>query len=101
MALFDRLTAQGQPEKIPVHQFMAAMQEMARGFLTKAQVVAMFSMDASDEAELDQIIARYQTKTTALDRFMFAHAIHDILMLSERDLAYTTRTAVRDRILAI
>ena len=100
MALFDRLIAT-DGTKVPVRQFMAAMQELARGQMTKAEIVAAFALDAADVVELDQVIARYQTKTAALDKFAFAHALHDILMLAEAGLRYTTRAEVAARILSI
>lgn len=100
MALIERFFSDSE-RKIPVHQFMAAMQELARGKMTRADVEVMFVMDDADKVDLSSLITRYQTKTTNLDKFAFAHALHDILLLAEAGLRYTTAADARTRILAI
>ena len=97
MALIERLVG-GGGQKIPVHQFMACVQEMARGEMTRADIIAVYSMDAADIADLDTLIARFQTETVNLDKFAFAHAVHDIFLLAESGTRYLTRADIVARI---
>lgn len=97
MALIERLVG-SSGQKIPVHQFMACVQEMARGEMTRAEVISVWNMDTADIADLDTLIARFQTKTVNLDKFAFAHAVHDIFLLAESGVRYLTRTDIVARI---
>jgi len=66
-----------------VHTFMAAMRELARGNVTRAQVVAAFEMDATAEAELDAIAATYSSLSNDGERADFKSMLHDALLLAE------------------
>ena len=82
--LFERWTAEPGDgfEKIPVHTFGAALSELARGSVTKAQLVAAFSLDAADETELDAITAKYAAEPTALAKAAFIAKLEDVMVLS-------------------
>ena len=97
MALYDRLVgyvpgfAELPPgeQKIGVHQFMAGLAELGRGQATRAQVIAAFAITPAEEPELDFIIGK-ATPLTAAQRFQFRQVLHDILLLAETRIAYTT-----------
>ncbi len=92
------LTPGGKDFKISIHGFMAALGELKRGQVTKAQVVAAFDLDASAETDLDALIAKVQGLPNNQARENFRMELHDVLLLAEGDLAYTTRAALRTRL---
>ncbi len=81
MTLMTRLIDPNPGEvKLPVHQFMAALAELARGEVTRAQVIAFFSLSASEETQLDEFIANQAGSGSKL---INRQEIHDVLMLGE------------------
>ena len=50
MALYDRLMGL-EPPKLPVHQFMGVMQEIALGNMTGTQGVTAFGLSAAEATE--------------------------------------------------
>lgn len=96
MSLINRLT--GVEEKLPVHQFYAALAEYADGQITKANIVSYFGLSAGDEADLDWLIARYGDAT---DKQKFLEVTHRIFILAEGEApGYTTEAALQARIVA-
>lgn len=92
MGLYDRWVADSETgQKIRVHSFSAALRELARGAVTKAQVVAAFSLTAEDEAELDLIIGAYQSLGTVEERVSFLMKFHDVTLLCEAGLYDETK----------
>ncbi len=87
----------GTSFRIGTHPFMAALGELERGQVTKAQVVAAFDMDATTEADLDAIISLVLGMSFQ-DRKNFRMELHDVLILSEAGIAYTTRAQLRTRL---
>lgn len=63
MALIDRLAHDIGTETIANHAFSAAMWFWSRGDVTRAQVIAAFALDATDEVQLDQLSTHYQALT--------------------------------------
>lgn len=63
--------------KLPVHQFLAALAEVRRGEVTRAQLIAGFSLDASEEEQLDTFISRMAADSISREE------VHDVLMLAE------------------
>jgi hypothetical protein len=57
MSLYTRLLGQDAPG-IQVHTFMSAIGEWQRGFMTQAQVVALFTLSPSEETEAAALLAR-------------------------------------------
>jgi hypothetical protein len=110
MALIERLmgladdgvTYVGTPRKIPVHAFFAANHQRIDGALTRAEVIALFAMEADDIAEYDTLAAMAPTGTQALaiaQRAMFIEKIHAVLILSEgRYAGYDTPALVRTKL---
>jgi hypothetical protein len=78
MSLLTRLIdpLEGE-EKLPVHQFMAALAEYKRGAVTGAQVVSAFNLSGSEATALQEFLTNLDSD--AINRAM----IHDILMLGE------------------
>lgn len=56
MGLLERLTHEQVPH-IPAHAFMAALAELERGKMSRAQVLAAFGIAAEEEADLDALAA--------------------------------------------
>lgn len=80
MSLLTRLVdPQPGEEKIPVHQFMAAVSELKRGApgVTVATIASTFELSASEETELEAFVSTYYTD--GINRGL----IHDVLMLGE------------------
>jgi hypothetical protein len=100
MGLVDRLYHTTQDPavggKIGVHAFMAAMGELERGEVTRAQIVTAFNLSAEDETELDALISAGQAMPAA-ERFKFSQALHDVLLLGEAGYHYTTKAELRTR----
>lgn len=68
MALIDRLARDDpQPpnEHIANHSWSAALYFLAKGDVTRAQVVTAFTLSADDETQFDQITAFWGTQTAA------------------------------------
>lgn len=101
MALIDRLMGLAEP-KLPVHDFFAANQQRMAGQLTRAEVIAMFALDAAGIAEYDALAALAPTGSTAVnkaDKALFLEAIHSILILSEgRYIGFQTVAEVKVRL---
>lgn len=57
MGLYDRLCHAEIPN-IAVHYFMAALGELERGKMTRAQVISAFAIQPAEEADLDALVAR-------------------------------------------
>lgn len=57
MNLIARLIGTEDP-KLAVHQFTAALGEWERGKMTRAQVIANFGIDVTEEADLDALKAK-------------------------------------------
>jgi hypothetical protein len=94
-ALYERLmgvNTDGRP-KIPVHQFMASVAEQQRGNqnpagtrTTAAMVIAAFALDATEQVEAQDLIARFPTNINA-------EQVHNVLMMAERGVGPFTRDA--------
>ena len=82
MGLYERWTAVDET-KISVHAFGAALSELARGSITKAQLISAFSLSAEDETELDAIIAVYTALGPAVDKVRFIGKLEDVMVLCE------------------
>lgn len=84
MGLYERWTDSDEDHaRIPVHTFAAALRELTRGAVTKAQIVAAFSLTPEDETELDAIIATYQALPTSTAQGRAVVKLHDVMILCE------------------
>ena len=64
MALIDKIDNDADGHiAIPSHEFSAAMLLWATGEITRANVISAFSLETSDEAQLDQLSTFYGTLT--------------------------------------
>lgn len=57
MALYDRLLDFESP-KVRIHQFMAALGEIERGFMTEAEVATAFGLSAGEQTELTTLVGK-------------------------------------------
>lgn len=83
MGLYDRWVGTTEDNKIAVHVFGAGLSELARGAVTKQQLVDAFNLDAAEETELDAIIATYQGLGSAVEQYRFIGKLEDVMILSE------------------
>jgi hypothetical protein len=101
MALVERLMGLESP-KIPVHDFMAAAQEIVAGRLTIAQVKTALNLDAAAQAEFDTLAATAPTGTTATalaNKALWVHSMHAVFVLAEGGYTgYNTAAAVRTKL---
>lgn len=96
--LVERLIGiDGYGEKIPVHQFMAAISELGRGHVTRAQIIAYFNLTLDEEADLDWLINK-ASGFNQLSREWFCRELHDIMLLAENGAKYTDRTSFVNRV---
>lgn len=91
MTLLTRLLGSNPAEdKLPVHEFMAALAEYKRGAVTGPQVVTAFGLSAQ-EATAPQTFLN-NLDGNSIDRAM----IHDVLLLGEG--GYYTEAQVKARL---
>lgn len=81
MALADKLG-----NGIASHQFSAAIFLWADGTINRQSVVDKFGLEAADEAQLDQLKAVYDAKSTGLLKMAYAMRVEKVLMLLESSL---------------
>jgi len=97
MSLYAKLVGTDPTKRVAVHNFMAAIAERHRGILTRDDIILMFNLEVADHLELDEILDK--SDALAADRrFEFSRMIHDILLLSESGLAFTTSEDFYSRI---
>ena len=63
MGLYQRIEP-NSVNKISVHRFGAALRQWAAGELVRQQVVDAFALDASDQTDLDALVATYNAMQT-------------------------------------
>lgn len=101
MPLYERLGGLEEP-KIPVHSFMAAMQEYMLGQMTGAQATAAFGLSAEEQTQALALRDRLLTESSAsanIARRMKAVELENVLILFEDGIApYTTVAAVKTRL---
>ena len=104
MALFNRLIGTEEP-KIPIHQFQGAMtewvlteQDPTFDFVSRADVIAAFSIQPAEEAYLDQLFNWFDFASNVLQ---FAVVFDNVFLLGERGLlGYDVQANVDARLLA-
>lgn len=105
MALIDRLAGIGDPEttvKLSINAFWALLYEMAKGVVTKSQIVDYFDLATDEVTELDWIISKYNAQPTSTAKASFVELMQVILFLAEsRVPGYTTNAEIVARINAI
>lgn len=75
MSLYQRLLGAEKP-RIPVHSFIAALGELERGKITRAQVLVGLGIAADEEADFDAIVAKINPAPESLaigGRFAFTN----------------------------
>ena len=95
--LLNRLLRLENP-KIAAHHFVALTMELWRGAITKAQMVSLLQLDQTGANELDVFINKILAKPTAIEKYQFIEAVHDLLTLAEGGFLYTTRASFLARI---
>lgn len=109
MSLINRIAGipeQGQsPEdvrRIPVDFFWAYLYELAAGVKTQADVVAVFELDAGEQADLTWLVGRYNAQPNATAKAKFVELMRVIFILAEaNDPDYMTGAQIAARIQAI
>ena len=83
MAIYERVINQEGFPGLDPQVFGAAIAELARGAVTKQQVVDTFFLTTDDEVELDAIIAVYQGLGTDLEKAAYVLKVRDVFLLSD------------------
>lgn len=98
MSLVNKLAGLNDEPKLPVHYFYAALTELAAGEFTRAQIITMFGIEVSEEAELDAIIDGY-TNATVARKQEYLEFIHRMFMLAEANApGYITKADLDARL---
>ncbi len=107
MSLLDRLRGFDDAgdfveEKIPSHQFQAAMNEWAAGAagFSRATIISGFVLTAADEPELDALKAIWDQADTNAKKLSIRKAFDNIVMLAESPGHgfYTTKAEINARL---
>lgn len=95
----------GDPDrpKIPVHDFFAAANEIVAGAVTVANVKTAFSMNTSEEDEMDELVALAPTGTSATalaNKALYVSTVHSVFILAEKRIytGYITAANIRTRL---
>jgi hypothetical protein len=91
--LFERLSGIGltgevNGEKMSIHSFCGAINEVRRGKFTQAQVVAMFAL-TPEQVTTATVLKDYIV--AAPDKNMFVRVFKDCLYMAESGVAYLTQ----------
>lgn len=70
-------------ERLPAHQFADSLYFWAVGDITRADVISLWNLQASDETQLDEISAAYTAKSTNLARLDYMFRLEKMLRLYE------------------
>lgn len=101
MGIYERIAGSEQP-KIPVHPFMAAMQEYMLGNLSGAQATAAFTLSPAEQTEALALRDRLLTEASAnanLARRLKALEFENVLILLETGIPpFNTVAAVKTRL---
>jgi len=95
MGLFERWTADDST-KIPVHGFGAALSELARGAITRQNVIDEFELTGDDLTDLDAIIATHQALGSDDAKLAFRTTLEDVMILCEE--GRYTKTVAKTRL---
>lgn len=77
-------SGEGGSGKWAIHTYIGSLWDLALGgSTTKASMVTYFNMDASEEAQLDSLINKYNNKTTSLEKLIFVNELEQILIQCE------------------
>ncbi len=90
MALYRRLIGLDDP-MIAIHQFMAAVAEFKRGRVTAGQIATAFNLNAGEQTEVGVLRDRVTADLLTADE------IHDVVLLAQAGLAYTTEASLKTR----
>lgn len=91
MGLWERLLNVEQP-RLPSHQFSSAMAEVARGQLTKNQVVNGLNLSAGEATELNALASRFT------GGFLTRQEFEDVVLLAQYGVpSYQSVAAIKSR----
>lgn len=103
MALVERIMHwETEPANrwISVHEFFAALSELAGGALTVAQIKSYYQMTPEDEVDFDALVALSPKSTEG--RMMLVDRVHSIFLLGETGApGYSSPTDVRGKITGV
>ncbi len=93
MGLYERILRLEEP-KIAVHGFMAALAEAKRGRITLIQLRNLFNLTEADVTDLQALRDRFDDLIGPLGGV----ELHDVLLLADAGLEYTTVAALKARL---
>ena len=85
MALTDRIMHKGAQIDFPIsiHSFSAAFMLYCTGDLTRAQVIAYFTLIGGDVTEFDALKAKYDSLATAIEKVAYIWKLESAGVLYE------------------
>ena len=104
MGLVDRLGNLQGPEvpNVAFDVFWAALYELAKGKVTRQQIINYFELVGDEVTDLDYIIGRYNAQPNATAKASFVETLRAVFMLAESKVpGYSTRAQLVARIDAI
>jgi hypothetical protein len=84
MAFIDRLDRANPDKSISFHELTAGMRKVQVGDWTVAEFKTRFNLDASDDAQVDQLVAHFQA-LSAEDKKTFGFDVEANGVLWERE----------------
>lgn len=96
--LFDRLFPTSPTnDKIAVHYFRAAISDYVAGYTTQNQIITAFGLDTDAQADLTVLCNAVDALTTVTEKMRWLIELHDVMMIAESGLKYSTKSAFKTR----
>lgn len=96
--LYERISGVGladASERIGIHAFCSAINELRRGKITPAEMAALFALDASQQSDVQQL---RDLAIAAPEKTEFMRVFRDCLYLAETGYMYLTAGALVSRL---
>lgn len=70
-------------DKIPLEHFHSNLYALAEGWVTQADIIALFNLTTEDQTDLTWLIGRYNAQPNAAAKAKFVQVIREIFVLTE------------------
>lgn len=84
MTLLDRIRPDNEDRTIDFHSFSSAVYLFTVGSFNRTQFKSVLGLDATDDAQIDLLVAHYQSLSTA-DKAEYRNIIESAGILWEKD----------------
>lgn len=83
---------------IAIHTFYAALVDYADGGITRNQIIAGFSLDASATTDLDAILTAIDGETGVVNKLRWGEVFHAVALLAVTGQIYNTKASFKTRL---